>query len=153
MRTNTLPDGYEHSFDPARVDVDLVWRTLASLYWSPNVRRDIVETALTNSIVLGVYAADGGQVAYARVVSDRATFAWVCDVFVLEAHRGKGIAHAIITRLHAHPELQTVRRWMLGTADAHEIYNAFGYATLVETGRLMDRRNPPERWQDTDPIA
>ncbi len=142
-----FPAGYECSFDPHRLDIDLVWRTLAGLYWSPKVRREIIETAIANSIVAGVYTSSGEQVGFARVVTDKATFAWLCDVFVLEAHSGKGIARAMVKALDAHPELQTLRRWMLGTADAHSVYQACGYQALAQSERWMERVNPPQRWQ------
>lgn len=142
-----LPQGYEASFDPDRLEVDLVWRTLAGLYWSPNIRREVVAAAIDHSIVIGVYTTSGEQVGFARAVTDRATFAWLCDVFVLDDHRGKGIAHAMVENLQAHPELTTLRRWMLGTADAHSIYQACGYRPLAQPQRWMELVNPPERWQ------
>lgn len=147
-------EGYELSFDPARIDVELVWRTLAGLYWSPGVRREVVERALTHSVVVGAYHLGGGQVGYARAVTDRATFAWVCDVFVLEGHRGRGLARGMVEALHLHPELGTLRRWLLATADAHRIYESCGYTPLAIPDRWMERRNPPSAWQEpgcTDP--
>ncbi|MCA9271741.1 MAG: GNAT family N-acetyltransferase [Phycisphaerales bacterium] len=146
--TTECAPGYELSFDPARVDVELVWKTLAGLYWSPGVRREVVEKALANSIVVGAYSADGAQVGYTRAVTDRATFAWVCDVFVLEGHRGKGLARSMVQKVHTHPDLQTLRRWLLATADAHAIYETCGYRPLAKPDRWMELPNPVQVWQD-----
>ncbi len=146
--TVECPAGYELSFDPARIDVELVWKTLASLYWSPGVRREVVEKALANSIVVGAFAATGEQVGYTRAVTDRATFAWVCDVFVLEGHRGRGLARCMVRALHGHPDLQTLRRWLLATADAHAIYESCGYRALARPERWMELPNPVQVWQE-----
>lgn len=146
--TVECPAGYELSFDPGRVDVELVWKTLAGLYWSPGVRREVVEAALAHSVVVGAYTVAGGQVGYARAVTDRATFAWVCDVFVLEGHRGRGLARLMVGALHGHPALGTLRRWLLATADAHGVYEGCGYRVLGRPERWMERLNPAGAWQE-----
>lgn len=119
-----------------RIDFDRVHGWLASTYWSPGIAREKVERAARNSsLVLGAYK-NGTQAGYLRVVSDRATFAWVCDVFVDDAHRGQGLARAMVRFALAHPEHQELRRWLLATQDAHGVYEACGF-------RLIDN---PERW-------
>jgi len=91
---------------------------------------------------MGAYAPDGRQVGFARAVTDGATFAWLADVFVLPAHRGRGIARGMVTALLEHPELQGLRRWMLATADAHVLYAALGFDAPDHPHRLMERRQP-----------
>jgi GNAT superfamily N-acetyltransferase len=119
-----------------RVDFGRVHGWLSSTYWSPGVAREKVERAAHNSsLVVGAYA-DGEQVGYLRVVSDKATFAWICDVYVDEAHRGKGIARAMVSYALNHPDHQGLRRWLLATADAHGIYAECGFKPL----------DNPERW-------
>ena len=99
------------------------------------------ERALAGSIVFGIYQGDN-QVGLARVVSDRATFAWVCDVFVLESHRGHGLGKWLMECMVSHPELQGLRRWMLGTRDAHGLYKQYGFTELHDPGRFMERWDP-----------
>src|SRR5215475_15696150 len=98
------------STDPARIQFDVVYAWLRTTYWSPNIRREVSRTAFANSLVAGAYTHDGRQLGVARVASDRATFAWLCDVYVDDSARGLGIARAMVKALMAHPELQTIRR-------------------------------------------
>ena len=138
---------YEMSFDAGRVQLDVVHGFLASSYWSPGIRRDIVERAIANSVVIGAYYKPTGvQVGFARVVSDKATFAYLCDVFVVPEHRGCGLATEMIRLLHALPEFGTVRRWMLVTRDAQKVYEPLGYEALPQ-GRAMSWKAPESRWQ------
>ena len=118
-----MTDAYEISADPNRLDVSFVHRWLSqSSYWALAIPRDVVERAIANSLNFAVYHASEGQVGYARVVSDRATFAYLADVFVLDAHRGKGLSKRLMQAVLAHPELQGLRRWTLATHDAHGLY-------------------------------
>jgi GNAT superfamily N-acetyltransferase len=139
-------EDFEISTDPSRIDLDLTHEFLSSkAYWSPGVPRDIVQRAVANSIVFGIYhrTADGWeQVGMARVVSDRATFAWVCDVFVLDEFRGHGLGKWLMECVAAHPELQGLRRWMLGTRDAHGLYRQTGFTELHDPGRFMEKWVP-----------
>jgi GNAT superfamily N-acetyltransferase len=130
------------SDDPSRVDLDVVHGFLTTAYWSPGVSRRTVARAITGSVVMGAYAPDGRQVGFARAVTDGATFAWLTDVFVLPAHRGRGIARGMVTALLEHPELRGLRRWMLATADAHALYAALGFDAPDHPERLMERRQP-----------
>ena len=119
-----------------RLDFEQIHLWLSNTYWSPDVPREKVErAALYSSLVIGVYHADH-QVAYMRVVSDRATFAYLCDVYVDEAHRGKGLATAMVRYALADPEHQGLRRWLLATRDAHPVYAGIGFQPLPT----------PERW-------
>lgn len=134
------------STDPSRVQLAVVYPWLRASYWSPNVRRDVVERAFRNSLVAGAYEGEA-QIGVARVVSDRATFAWLCDVFVAEPVRGRGIARTLVQALIDHPELATVRRWTLGTRDAHEVYRPLGFGP-VDPRILMQFLPDPARWTD-----
>jgi GNAT superfamily N-acetyltransferase len=132
---------YEVSTDPSRVDVELTHRYLSEdAYWSPGVPLDVVKRAIDNSIVFGLYRG-ADQVGFTRVVSDRATFAWICDVFVLPEHRGHGLGKFLMECVKAHPELQGLRRWMLATRDAHGLYAQYGF-TPVDADRFMEIRDP-----------
>ena len=111
------------SLDPARQDLDAIHRILAGTYWSTDIRRDVVAEALRNSIVaVAIDDATGATVGLARVVTDRATFAWLCDVFVDERYRGQGLSRRMLEELERHPSLATLRRWCLATRDAHGLY-------------------------------
>jgi len=135
---------YEISTDPARLDMDVTHKFLSEeAYWSPGVPREVVERAVANAIPFGVYkvtASGSTQAGFARVVSDRATFAWICDVFVLPEHRGQGLGKWLMECMTAHPELQGLRRWMLATRDAHDLYAQYGFTPLEDPSRFMIRR-------------
>jgi GNAT superfamily N-acetyltransferase len=137
------------SLDPSDHDLDAIHAILAATYWSPAIRRDVVRQALANSIT-AVAIDDGARrtVGVARVVTDRATFAWLCDVAVLEEYRSRGIARRMLDALHGHPDLGTLRRWCLATRDAHGLYETYGYAP-VKPGRWMERVAPTSVWQDS----
>jgi GNAT superfamily N-acetyltransferase len=121
-------DGYTISDDPARLDVGTVHRYLSEeSYWARGVPRDVVERSIAGSLPFGLYAPDGSLVGFARVVTDRAVFAYLADVFVLDAHRGSGLGVWLVEVVLSHPELQGLRRWLLFTADAHGLYERFGF--------------------------
>ncbi len=131
---------YEIDTDPARLDLDVTYKFLSEeAYWSPGVSREIVEKAIANSMVFGAYR-DGAQVGLARVVTDRATFAWICDVFVLPEHRGHGLGKWLMECITSHPELRDLRRLMLATRDAHGLYAQYGFTALEDPTRFMIRR-------------
>lgn len=128
---------YEIDDSLERVDFERVHGWLATAYWSPDVPRARVERAARHSsLVVGAYVGDT-QTGYMRVVSDRATFAWICDVWVDESHRGKGIARAMVGFALQHPEHQSLRRWVLATRDAHGVYAECGFEPLVAADRWM----------------
>lgn len=134
--------GYLLSDDPARLDVSAVHAFLTTSYWAAGIPRDVVARALENSLCLGVYAPDGAQVGLVRVVTDSATFAYLCDVYVLEAHRGRGLAKAALHLFASHPRLQNLRRQHLVTQDAHGLYAQFGFTPLPLPDRHMEKRDP-----------
>jgi GNAT superfamily N-acetyltransferase len=137
---------FEISTDPTRIDLDVTQQFLSTeAYWSQGVPRDIVQRAVAGSIVFGVYhrtATGWEQVGMARVVSDRATFAWVCDVFVLDSFRGHGLGKWLMECVAAHPELQGLRRWMLATRDAQGLYKQTGFTELHDPSRFMEKWVP-----------
>lgn len=133
---------FEISTDRSRLDVDLIHGFLSTeSYWAQNRSRAQTETAIENSICFGVYSGND-QVGFGRVVSDRATFAYVGDVFVIEALRGRGVGKLIMEAMLAHPDLQNLRRWVLATRDAHEVYSRHGFANLKHPERWMERPAP-----------
>jgi GNAT superfamily N-acetyltransferase len=134
-----MPDEYEISTDPRRLDAERIHRFLSTeAYWSPGVAREVVERSIAGSLPFGVYAPGGEQVGFARVVTDYATFAWLADVYIEHAHRGRGLGKRLVAEVLEHPDLQGMRRWMLGTADAHELYRRFGFDEIDNSsGRFM----------------
>jgi GNAT superfamily N-acetyltransferase len=127
-----------YSFDPVRLDVDLVHRFLSTeAYWSRGVPRTVVERAIAGSLCIGAYRG-GEQVGFARLVTDRATFAYLSDVFVVAAARGAGVGKRMVGALLAHPDVQGLRRVLLFTADAHDLYRQFGFAPLARPERGME---------------
>ena len=133
---------YEVSDDAKRLDLDVIHGYLARSYWSPGIPREIVERAVANSFCFGVYASDGKQVGFARLVTDRATYAYLADVFILEEHRGKGLSKRLMETIIAHPQVQGLRRWSLATRDAHELYARYGFTPIAKPDRLMERHDP-----------
>jgi GNAT superfamily N-acetyltransferase len=129
---------YEISTDAERLDVDRIHRFLSTdAYWSPGVAREVVARSIEHSICFGVYRGDE-QVGFARVVTDRATFAWIADVYIESDHRGNGLGKRLVAAVLGHPDLQGLRRWMLGTADAHGLYRRFGFEQVEnDDGRFM----------------
>ena len=138
---SALPAGYELVPDPARIDVRAAHAYLARSYWSANIPLATVEKAIGNSLCVAVFNG-GEQIGLARVVTDRATFAYLADVYVLEEHRGLGLAQAMVAWLQAHPELQGLRRWLLMTLDAHGVYEKLGWTPLAHPERAMERHFP-----------
>ena len=136
-----LPPGYELVADPARIDVAAAHAYLARSYWSPDIPLATVARAIANSLCVAV-RHEGEQVGLARVVTDRATFAYLADVYVLEEHCGRGLAQAMVQRLHDHPDLQGLRRWLLMTVDAHSLYEKLGWTPLAHPERGMERHFP-----------
>jgi GNAT superfamily N-acetyltransferase len=128
-------EDYTISTDPAKLDIDAIADMLRRAYWAQGRTSEMITRYVQHSLVFGVYH-DGRQVGLARVVSDYTTFAWLCDVFIHEDHRGHGLGKWLMETVHAHPDLQGLRRWMLATRDAHGLYEQFGWT-------LLDH---PERW-------
>jgi GNAT superfamily N-acetyltransferase len=123
--------------DPARLDLDAICAFLARSYWAPKRTRAVIARSLQHSIGFGAFAGSR-PVGFARVISDRATYAYVCDVFVDESRRGTGVATFLMECVKDHPALQGLERWSLATRDGHALYRKFGFQELVHPERQME---------------
>ena len=133
---------YDISTDPSRLQLDAIHAYLTRSYWSPGIPMDVVARGIAHSLCFGIYQGQA-QVGFARVITDKASFAYLADVYVLEEHRGQGLSRRLVGEILAHPELQGLRRVLLATADAHGLYARFGFAALAAPDRMMEIRNPP----------
>lgn len=127
---------YAISTDPALIDVAYVHAFLTESYWAGGIPRSLVEAGIAGALCFGVYDSQG-QVGFARVITDYATFAYLADLFVDEKCRGRGLSKWLMGVVLAHPRLQNLRRWMLATRDAHGLYSQFGFQAPEEPGRFM----------------
>jgi GNAT superfamily N-acetyltransferase len=134
-------DGFLVSSDPARLDIDAIHAFLTSSYWASGIPRVVVERAIAGSICFGLFRGQR-QIGFARVITDRATFAYLADVYVLEEHRGRGLATWLIETVIAHPDLQGLRRFVLVTRDAHGLYEKFGFTPLAKPENYMEKHWP-----------
>ena len=141
MPANAKLGVYEISTDRQRIDISAVHAFLAQSYWSPAIPREIVERAIANSLCFGVYLG-AQQAGFARVVTDKATFAYLADVFILTPHRGKGLSKWLMEFIMGHEELQGLRRFLLATKDAHGLYAQFGFEALADPSRIMENLKP-----------
>lgn len=133
--------GVEITLDPARIDVEAAHAFLSASYWAQDIPLDVLRRAIAHSLC--VAALEGGrQVGFARLVTDRATFAYLADVYVLPEARGRGLSKQMLTALFGHPEVQGLRRMLLATRDAHGLYAAFGFTPLAAPARFMERYDP-----------
>jgi GNAT superfamily N-acetyltransferase len=133
-----LSDDLEISTDPARIDVDLVHRFLSTSYWAEGRPRDVVERSIAHSICFGAYTR-GRQVAFGRVVTDRAVFAYFADIFVVPEYRGRGISKQLIGAMLAHPDVAGLNSVHLRTRDAHGLYAQFGFVPVGNAEEMMAR--------------
>jgi GNAT superfamily N-acetyltransferase len=141
------PGGYVVSTDPARLDIERIHGFLSTAYWATGIPRNVVERSIANSMPFGLYAACGRQAGFARVVSDRATYAYLGDVYVEASHRGHGLGKFLVSCVVAHPQLQGLRRWALATADAHDLYARFGFKPPANPDiHLFIERAPADLW-------
>ena len=135
-------EGYEISTDAARLDLDALHGALRRMYWCEGIPRELLAKAIENSINFGVYTATNELVAFARIITDRATFAYLGDVYVLENHRGRGLSKRLMEAVTAHPELQGLRRFLLVTRDAHGLYEQFGFTRPANPDGIMEIARP-----------
>jgi GNAT superfamily N-acetyltransferase len=125
------------STDKSKLDIQLIHNYLSKeSYWAKNIPLEIVQKGIQGSVCFGIYHQQK-QIGFARVISDGAVFAWLADVFVLEEFRGKGLSKWMMKFILNHPGLQGLRRWMLGTKDAHGLYAQFGFKALNNPERIM----------------
>lgn len=133
--------GYSITGDHDAMDVDVIHGFLRGSYWARGIPRVVVEKSIVNSLCYGIFF-HGEQVGFARAVTDSATFAYVGDVFVLEPHRGQGLSKILVERLLKHPQMQGLRRILLATADAHDLYAGYGFEPLAAPQNMMEIWNP-----------
>jgi GNAT superfamily N-acetyltransferase len=129
------------STDASRLDLPMIHAFLRSSYWAADIPYAVVQRAIEGSLPFGVYRGSR-QIGFARVITDRATFAYVADVFIDEAYRGQGLGQWLMTAMSEHPDLQGLRRWMLVTRDAHELYRKVGFRDLRNPASVMERHRP-----------
>jgi GNAT superfamily N-acetyltransferase len=134
-------NGFTISTDPEKLDPGMIHEFLAASYWAKGIPREVVDRSIEGALCFGLFE-DGRQVGFARVITDLATFAYLADVFVLESHRGHGLATWLMESILAHPRLQGLRRWMLVTRDAHPLYRKVGFRDLAHPERIMERTSP-----------
>ena len=134
--------GYTISTDHADIDFDALHAFLSASYWSRGIPRETMERSVRGSLPFVLRDARGQLAGFARVITDRATFGYIGDLFVLPEHRGKGLSRRLMEAIMGHPELQNFRRWMLATSDAHGLYEKFGFRPLAAPEVLMERHNP-----------
>jgi GNAT superfamily N-acetyltransferase len=134
-------DGYRITTDPQEIDRAAAHAYLSRSYWAEGVPQEIVDRSIDNSMAFAVFEGKK-QVGFARVTTDRATFAYVADVYVLEEYRGRGLALWLMETILAHPDLQGLRRWLLTTRDAHDLYKKVGFVPAARTQRFMEIDRP-----------
>jgi len=137
---------YRITTDKEEMDIDAIHHYLSRSYWAENVPKQVVSTAVENSLCFGVLFSDQKgneqQVGFARLITDTATFAYLADVYILEEHRGKGLSKLLMEKIVEHPQLQGLRRMMLATRDAHGLYEQFGFTPLTDQKMFMQLWTP-----------
>lgn len=137
-----IKKGFDISTDQSRLNFDLIYNYLNNdSYWARGIPAEKLRSAISNSFCFGVYQ-QAGQAGFARVITDKATFAYICDVFILPEFRGLGLSKWLIQTITGHPELQGLRRWSLATADAHGLYSQFGFTQISRPDRWMEMFTP-----------
>lgn len=131
-------DGFTVSTEKEKLDRGVIHEFLRNSYWAKGISREIVDRSIENSLCFGLYEGEK-LIGFARVITDEATFGYLSDVFVLERHRGRGLATWFMKVVMAHPDLRGIRRWMLATADAHGLYRKVGFAELSKPERIMEK--------------
>jgi N-acetylglutamate synthase-like GNAT family acetyltransferase len=143
---NRPPDSIFISTERSLLDLDVIHGFLSQSYWAKNIPRELVRRSMEHSLCFGVYelqsSARPKQVGFARIISDYATFAYLCDVFILPDYRGRALSKALVEEIVAHPDLQGLRRWMLVTLDAHGLYEQFGFHAAAHPERHMEIHHP-----------
>jgi GNAT superfamily N-acetyltransferase len=134
--------GYTLTTDQGKMDFNVIHAFISQSYWAKDIPVPTLQKAMANSLCFAALLDSGEQVGFARVISDYATFAYLADVFVLEAHRGKGISKRLMQFIVDHPDLQGLRRTVLATADAHGLYSQYGFTALAKPENFMESWHP-----------
>ncbi len=135
-------DEFRVSSDPSKLDFSVIYSFISTSYWAQGIPRETLQKAIDNSLCFGVYTQDNQQVGFARLVTDKATFAYLADVFIDQAYRGKGLSKRLIEAVTMHPEVQGLRRIVLATRDAHGLYQQFGFSPLNDPALFMQIVRP-----------
>ena len=135
-------NGFKITSSRTDLDLNVIHAFISESYWAKNIPIATVEKAISNSLVFGAYNTSGEQVGFARVITDKATFAYLGDVFVVEEFRGLGISKLLMKSVCEHPDLQGLRRFMLATSDAHGLYTQFGFTPLENPETFMQIWQP-----------
>ncbi|HVF57439.1 MAG TPA: GNAT family N-acetyltransferase [Pyrinomonadaceae bacterium] len=145
--------GYTISTDPARLDISVIHNFISNeSYWGQGRSTELMRRAIDNSMPFGLYKGER-QIGFARLVTDRTTFAWLADVFVLDEFRGQGLGKWLVETILSHTELQGLRRWILATRDAHGLYRQFGFDELARPQMYMERRRESAEPSPDAPLA
>lgn len=131
--------GYHISSKKSDLDFNVIHSFISNTYWAKGIPAETLKRAIDNSICFGVFTEQNEQVGFARVVTDMATFAYLADVFILDAHRGKGLSKWLMQEIVAYPDLQNLRRFALATRDAHGLYEQFGFSALSDPDTFMEK--------------
>ncbi len=134
-----MQNDYKITTDKSKIQFEVVYNFLSNSYWSKNIPKEIVHRAIENSLCFSVFYKEA-QIGFARVITDKATFGWIADVFIVEAHRGKGLSKWLMQTILDYEELQGFRAWMLGTKDAHGLYEQFDFKLTTDTTRIMRKQ-------------
>lgn len=137
-----LVEGYRISDDRSEMDLSVIHGFISQTYWAEGIPLETMQRAIEGSLCFGVFLNSGAQVGFARMVTDSATFAYLADVFILEAHRGKGLSKWLVGTILEHPKLQGLRRIVLATADAHGLYQNYGFKALAKPDIYMEITRP-----------
>ena len=136
-----IKDGFTIITEKEKLDIDLIHSFLNRTYWAEGISKEVIRRSIEGSLCFGVFENDK-QVGFARMITDRATFAYLADVFIIEEYRGRGLSKWLMEVIMSHPDLQGLRRMMLATRDAHELYKKFGFTPLNNVDRWMHIHNP-----------
>ena len=143
-----IKEGFTISTEKEKLDIDLIHSFLNHTYWAEGISKEIIRRSIEGSLCFGVYENDkqampaGRQVGFARMITDKATFAYLADVFIIEEYRGRGLSKWLMEVIMSHPDLQGLRRMVLVTKDAHGLYKQFGFTLLINVDRWMHILDP-----------
>ncbi|TMO06170.1 GNAT family N-acetyltransferase [Pseudoalteromonas sp. S558] len=129
--------GYFISTDKSKLNFNVIYNFIANTYWAKGIPKSVMQSAINNSMCFGVYNAHNEQVGFARVVTDKATFAYLADVFIVPHLQGNGLSKLLVKTIVEHPELQGLRRFLLATSDAHGLYAQYGFKPIDNPALLM----------------
>ena len=134
----SVKNGFTISTDKEKLDIDLIHSFLSRTYWAEGISKEIIRRSIEGSLCFGVFE-NNKQVGFARMITDKATFAYLADVFIVEEYRGRGLSKWLMEVIMSHPDLQNLRRMILVTKDAHGLYEQFGYVPLINVERWMQK--------------